>query len=370
MGVVVMGVGICGAFPTSSGLSYRELIAKAAMAAYEEAGVTAEQIEGAVSCEEDFISGYSIADEYTPDQLGMVRKPVYTINGDFTHGICSAVMQIQTGRFKLLVVEGYSKASNLLTKDEILHFALDPTYNRFGLSPHYLAGIEMQQFVQNSVFSAADVAEIAARSRRRCLGNPLAPYGEKLSTADVLGSRPLATPVTELMVARPADAAVIVVLGSEEVALETASKPVYISGTGWASGNSIIERRAHYVSRGTQLAAQTAYAEAAITAPESELDLAYVADLYAHRQLMHMEALGLGPEFLPFINPDGGAQGMGDLFEATGGARFYDAVRQLRGEAGAHQVEGAKTALVHGWRGLPTDSCAVVILDANGGSHE
>jgi acetyl-CoA C-acetyltransferase len=139
MGVVVMGVGICGSFPASGGLSYRELIAKAATAAYQEAGVSADQVEGAVSCEEDFTSGYSIADEYVPDQLGMVRKAVYTINGDFLHGICSAAMQINTGRYKLLVVESYSKASNNLTKDEILHFALDPTYNRFGVSPHYLA---------------------------------------------------------------------------------------------------------------------------------------------------------------------------------------------------------------------------------------
>jgi acetyl-CoA C-acetyltransferase len=59
---------------------------------------------------------------------------------------------------------------------------------------------------------------------------------------------------------------------------------------------------------------------------------------------------------------------MGDLFEATGGARFLDAVQQLRGEAGAHQIGGAGTALVHGWRGLPTDTCAVAILDAERGA--
>jgi acetyl-CoA C-acetyltransferase len=305
-----------------------------------------------------------------PDQLGMVRKAVYTINGDFLHGICSAAMQINTGRYKLLVVESYSKASNNLTKDEILHFALDPTYNRFGVSPHYLAGIEMQQLVETSPYSESDIAEIAARNRTRAMANPLSPYGAKLNTGDVLGSRPIATPVTELMVARPADAAVCVVLGSEETADEYAAKPVYLSGTGWASGNSIIERRDHFASEGTKLAAQMAYEEADCISPEDELDVAYVSDLYAHRQLMHLDALDLSTEFLPFVNCDGGSQGMGDLFECNGGARFYDAVRQIRGEAGPHQVRGAKKALVHGWRGVPTDSCAVVVLDANGGHHE
>jgi hypothetical protein len=61
---------------------------------------------------------------------------------------------------------------------------------------------------------------------------------------------------------------------------------------------------------------------------------------------------------------------MGDLYEANGGARFYDAVKQLRGQAGSHQVQDAKTALLHGWRGLPTDTCSVVVLDAEGGNNE
>lgn len=370
MGVVVMGVGICGTFPASGGLSYREMIAKAATMAYEDAGVKAEQIDGAVSCEEDFISGYSISDEYVPDQLGMVRKPVYTVGGDFLQGIASAVMQIQTGQFKTLVVESYSKASNILTKDEILHFALDPAFNRFGVSPHYLAGIEMQQFLESSAYCEEDVAEIAAYNRSRAIGNPLACYSSNVEADDILGSRLISSPVTELMIARPADAAVVVVLGSEEAAQECPQSPVFVSGTGWSSGNSIIERRAHDNSDGTELAARMAYEEAGISVPEQELDLAYVSDLYAHRQLMHLDALGISSNFLPQVNPDGGSQAMGDLYEANGGARFYDAVKQLRGQAGSHQVQDAKTALLHGWRGIPTDTCSVVVLDAEGGNNE
>ena len=60
--------------------------------------------------------------------------------------------------------------------------------------------------------------------------------------------------------------------------------------------------------------------------------------------------------------PNTGSLGMGDLYEGNGGARLYDAVQQVRGNAGAHQVSGAKRAVIQGWRGLPTDSCAVVIL--------
>lgn len=358
MGVAVMGIGICGFTPTSTGLSYREMIAKAAKMAYTDAGVTIDQIDGAVSVEEDLISGYSIADEYTPDQLGMVLKPVYTIPGDFLHGLGSAVMQINTGRFNIVVVEAYSKASNILTKDELLRFAFDPIFNRFKVSPHYLAGIEMNSFMFEAGYTPEQVAEVVVKNKYNAIGNPLAPYGGEYTIADVLGARPVADPITELMIARHADGALVVVLGTDEMAREYSSDPIFIAGTGWGSGNSIIERRNHAVSVGTEIAAAQAYKEAGIGDPAEEIDAFYVSDLYAHRELMHLEALGVSACSSVIVNPDGGALGGGDLFEVTGGARFYEAVKELR------NGQGAERLLVHGWRGLPTDSCAVAILDA------
>ncbi len=366
MGVCVMGVGISGIAPTSTGVSYREMIKSAAEAAYQDAGIEAEDLDGAVSIEEDFISGYSIADEYVPDQLAVVRKPVYTICGDFLQGLASAVMQIQTGRFKRVVVESYSKASNVLEKDELLSFAYDPVFERLGVSPHYLAGVEMQRFLDMSMHTMGDVAEVVSRNRARAIANPLAPYGARISPADVLASRPVATPVTEPMIARHSDVAVCFVLGTDETVETCKNKPIWISGTGWASGNSIVARRNHGVSVGSVLAGRMAYAEAGIELPHEELDVYYVNDLYAHRQLMHMDALGLTDDQLPVINPNGGILGMGDTFESNSGVALYDAILQLRGHAGAHQVAGARRALVHGWRGLPTDTAAVTILDAEG----
>lgn len=369
MNVVVMGVGYCGSFPTSTGLSYRELIQRAATMAYQDAGVSPEEVDGAVSVEEDFISGYSIADEYVPDQLGMVRKPVYTIPGDFLHGLSSAVMQLKTGEFKTVIVQTYSKASNILTKDEVLTFGYDPVFGRLGVSPHYLAGIEMQHFLDCSHYDAADVAEVVVRNKANAVGNPMAPYSGHMSVEDILMGRPVASPITEPMIARHADAAFCVVLGVGDDAIQRSGSPVLITGTGWGSGNSILERRDHAFSAGTAIAGKMALDEAGIDVPEDDVDLFYVSDLYAHRQLMHLDALGLPEKVFPYVNVDGGAQGSGDLFEATSAPRFYDAVKQLRGEAGAHQYADVETALVHGWRGLPTDSCAVVVLEGQGGAE-
>lgn len=362
MGVALLGMGICGFTPTSTGLSYREMIAKAAKMAYRDAGVTIDQIDGAVSAEEDFPSGYSIADEYVPDQLGMVRKPVYTIPGDFMHAVASAAMQIETGRFDILVVESYSKASNMLTKDEMVRFAFDPVFNRFGLSPHWLAGLELNSFLSETGYAIEEVAEVVVKNRAAAVANTNAPYGDNFSVDDVLGSRPVSLPLTELMCAQYADGAVIAVLGSDEAARRFATKPAFISGIGWGSGNSILERRDHSFSIGTAIAAERAYKESGVNNPAQEIDAFFVSDTYAHRQLMHMESLGVSDNYEQVVNPDGGVLGGGDMFEATGGARLYAALSQLRGEAGRCQIN-AERVMVHAWRGVPTDSCVVAILD-------
>jgi acetyl-CoA C-acetyltransferase len=366
MGVAIMGVGICGFTPTSTALSYREMIAQAARMAYTDANITIDQIDCAVSVEEDFVSGYSIADEYAPDQIGMVRKPVYTIPGDFLHGLGSAVMQINTGEYKIVIVEGYSKASNILTKDDLLRFAYDPVFNRFGITAQFLAGIEMRSFLSEYGYSLENVADVVVKNRGKAVANSNAPYGIKLSAEDVLNARPVATPVTELMFPRHSDGAIVVVLGTDDVARDLAPMPVYISGTGWGSGNSIIERRDHATSIGTEIAAEIAYKEAGVSNPMQDLDALFVSDLYAHRELMHLQALGTAGFDPDSVNPNGGSLGVGDLFESNGGARLVEAVTQLRGEAGACQVD-CERVLVHGWRGLPTDSCAVAILDAERG---
>jgi len=362
MGVAVLGMGICGFTPTSTGLSYREMIAKAAKMAYKDAGVTIDLVDGAVSAEEDFPSGYSIADEYVPDQLGMVRKPVYTIPGDFMHAVASAAMQIETSRFDILVIESYSKASNVLTKDEMTRFAFDPVYNRFGVSPHWLAGLELNSFLGESEYTIEEVAEVVVSNRGAAISNIASPYGDNFTIDDILDARPVALPLTELMFAGHADGAVIAVVGSDEAARKYARKPAYLAGIGWGSGNSILERRDNSFSAGTAIAARRAYEEAGVVSSSDEIDAFFVSDLYAHRQLMHLEALGVHGTQKPVVNPNGGALGGGDLFEATGGARLYEALSQLRGESGPCQT-AAERVLVHAWRGIPTDSCVVAILD-------
>ena len=127
----------------------------------------------------------------------------------------------------------------------------------------------------------------------------------------------------------------------------------------------------------TKLAAGMAYKNAGIKNPKGEFDFAEVDDSCSFKELQHLEALGLykpgesGKKTLAGetsrdgkfrVIASGGSLGMGYLLDATGLARLAMATFQLRGEAGSMQLKRAKSAVVHGWRNIPTASAAVLTL--------
>jgi acetyl-CoA C-acetyltransferase len=61
-------------------------------------------------------------------------------------------------------------------------------------------------------------------------------------------------------------------------------------------------------------------------------------------------------------NVSGGSLGMGHLLEASGAARTYEVLLQLRGDAGRRQLKKTNIGLAQSWRGVPTTTGAVVIL--------
>jgi len=112
--VAIVGIGYAGFRTTSTDLSYREMIFEAATKCYEDAGgIHPQSIDSFVASSEDFMEGISIADEYVPDQLGAVLKPVQSIAGDSLQGLASAVMQIQGGQQSIVATSAFSKVSNL-----------------------------------------------------------------------------------------------------------------------------------------------------------------------------------------------------------------------------------------------------------------
>lgn len=379
--VAIVGIGWAGYSPLTPELSYKELMYEAAVRAYEDAGVDPRSdVDTFVTAAEDFYEGTSIFDEYVPDQLGAAQRPVQTIAGEGLHALASAYMQILTGQFQTAVVECHSKASNILTFPQIQAYAMDPAMNRpLAVNPAFIAGLEMQRYLHASGTTHEQCAQVVVKNRSNALRNPSAAYGAALTRADVLGSAPIAEPLTRLEAAQHADGAIVLVLADAERASALSPLPIWISGMGWANGAFALESRdwasVSYVTE----AARIAYRQAGIENPTAAVDFAEVDDAFAYKELQHLEAAGLfdtgqaGPATtdgttaadgtLP-VNVSGGTLGEGHLLDASGLARVLETVQQLRGEAGARQLPDASTGLIVGWRGVPTTSGAVAILTA------
>ncbi|MEW6567914.1 MAG: acetyl-CoA acetyltransferase [Chloroflexota bacterium] len=379
--VAIVGVGWAGFRPTTPDLSYKELMYQAAVRAYADAGVDPRRdIESFVTVAEDFHEGTSIFDEYVPDQLGGVLKPVHTIGGDGLHGLATAYMLIRTGLFDVVAVEGHSKASNVLTLPHITAYAQDPVLNRpLGWNTEFIAGMEMNRYLHDSDTTREQCAAVVVKNRRNALRNPLASYAAEVSVDEVLAGPPLAWPLGRREVAPLADGAVVTVLASEERARHLSGKPVWVLGAGWCNDAPSLESRDWERAVYAAEAAARAYRQAGITQPDVDIDFAEVDDSYAYKELQHLEALGLARAgeagllleegafdrdgMLP-VNASGGSLGVGHLLDASGLMRALEVVLQLRGQAGEHQLEEVKVGLAQSWRGLPTTSGAVVVLGA------
>jgi len=376
--VAIIGIGIEGLSPLSPEYSYREMIHAAAVRAYADAGIEPDDIDSAVTVAEDLFEGVSIFDEYTPDQLGVVLKPIHTIAGDSLQGLGAAALQIATGAFDIIVLEAHCKASNISDIGELETYALDPTWNRqLGYPAEALAGMEMARFLHDSGNTVEHCARVVVNNRSHALANPRGAFGGETSVDAVLGSHPEFAPLRAAEKAPAADGAIVLVLAGREAATSAGRRPVWIEGLSWSSDHAAIEARDLGRAGYCEQAAGRAFTMAGIDDPKSAFDFVEVDDRYAFKQLQHLEALGLcaagesgprtgdgdfGPGGALPVNPSGGSLGAGHLYDAAGLYKVAESVQQLRGDAGALQIADANRCLVQSWRGVPTATGGVAVL--------
>ena len=350
--VAVVGVGWSGFSPTTEGVSYKELMFAAARAAYLDADVDPRtQVDSFVCASEDFEEGTSIFDEYVPDQLGAVQRPVQTVASDGLFALATAVMLIRSGIASTVAVEAHSKASNVVSHGRVARFAMDPVLNRpLGVPALAIAGLEMRRYLHSSDRTVADCDEVAERNRAHASSNRRASYASAPPDAGAL----LWDPLTAGQASRSVDGCVVMVLSGQERA---GSDPVWVEGVGWNQDAPSLESRDWDRAAATMRAAEQAYERAGVT--PADIDSVEVDDTYAYKQLQHLDALGLAGLDPGRVNRSGGALGEGHLHEANGLARALACVERLRAGEGT-------TALAQAWRGVPSSSAAVAVFGRGG----
>jgi acetyl-CoA C-acetyltransferase len=379
MTVAIVGVGHTDFRSTTPDVSFKEQMFEAAAKAYQDAGVNPRKDVGSfITGAEDYWEGYSIFDEFVPDQLGATLRPVCTISGDGLQALLTGAMQVETGLMDVVAIESHSKASDMLSFTGIVSHGLDPVYNRsLNVNPFFVAGLEMRKFLSESKSTKEQCARVVTKNKLNAMDNPIAAYPAVMSVDEVMKSEMVSDPLSRRDISPLADGAIVLVLASEKKAKELSENPIWLKGMSWISETPWLESRDWSDATYARLSSKKAYKMADITNPQKQLDLVEVDDWFSYKELQHLEAIGICEkgqagrllEQGQFdrngdtpVNVSGGRLGAGNLLEASSLQSVLECVIQLRGHAGKRQIKGARTAAAQSWRGVPTATGSMLVL--------
>ncbi|MFL6710053.1 MAG: lipid-transfer protein [Massilia sp.] len=374
--VFVTGVGMIPFAKPGASAPYDQMGAQAARLALEDAGIAYDEIEQAYA---GYVYGDSTSGQKALYAVGMSGIPIVNVNNNCSTGSTAlflARQAIASGAADCVLVLGFEQMSpgalgNVFNDRPSPFEPFDAATAalvgkpELPLALRYFGGAGLAHMQKYDTPLSA-FASIRAKASRHAVNNPLALFKKEVSVQDVLDA-PAIWPgvMTRLMACAPTCGAAAAVLVSEAFAKKRGLRSdVFIAAQAMTTdrpstfdAQDMMRVVGYDMSRE---AANKVYAQAGI-GPE-DLDVVELHDCFAHNELITYEALGLCPEggadkFIRdgdntyggriVTNPSGGLLSKGHPLGATGLAQCFELTHQLRGSAGARQVDGAKVALQH-----------------------
>ena len=381
--VGIIGIGH-GVFGRRSDATVQELAFEAFRAAMEDAGIEKKDLDASVIGSVPEYHKQRSLPGVVQEYLGLVPKPTWLTEVACASGsaaIRTAWMAINAGVHDIVAVIGCQKMTELSTP-EIL--ALMGRVGEvqwesiFGTTfPAYYA-LFARRHMHEFGTTHEQMLEVAVKNHFYGAKNSCALFQKEITMEKAMESEEIATPFHVYDCCANADGAACVILANEDKAKEISKKPVWLDGMGCATASMSVLRRPNLVGLpSASEAARIAY-EMAGVGPK-DINVAQVHDCFTIAEIMAYEDLGFCKkgEGGPFIeaketyiggkipvNIDGGLKAKGHPIGATGVSQTYEITKQLRGEAGERQVEGAEIGLTHNVGGIG-QYCFVQVLRRN-----
>ena len=370
--VGIIGFGQSKFVKTRVDVTFPELVREGAIMALEDAGVSIDDVDAVVyPLAPDALIGVGNAERWVIDALGAVGKPFMRVNNGGATGmsaVLTAWTHIASGFFDVVLVAGADRVSESSSAQSVLNKIWDVGYERaLPLNTITMLALSAQRYMHLYDSDETAMALVSVKNRFHASLNPNAHLRTTTTVEEVLASRTVAWPI-KLMDACPASTgAAGLVLVSEHYAKKNSLKPAWIRGLGqntetYWMGNRVGPKAIgdHADADALAVAFQLAYDQAGISNPREQIDVAEIYAPFSSVELHVIEAAGLAdkgksPAGLAkgdftlggsgvTVNPSGGTQCTNPI-AVTGLVRVGEAVNQVLGRAGAHQVQGARVAI-------------------------
>ena len=374
--VRVAGVGMIPFTKPGASETYNVMGAKAAAAAFKDAGLPYEAVEQIYV---GYVYGDSTAGQAAVYPLGLSGVPIINVNNNCSTGSSALFLARQA------VESGMVDCALALGFEEMRPGALGAMFNDrpSPMERQFKEMIELQDFDKAAPGAAQffggagreysekygtrreTFAKIASKARVHAQHNPFALFKEQLSVEEVLGSPQIFGPLTRYQCCPPTCGAAAAIVCTPEFAKKHGVKAdVVIKAQAMTTDTkSTFEDHSMIKLIGYDMAKDAAnrvYEKAGIG--PKDIQVVELHDCFTANELLTYEAIGLTPEgtaekFIwdgdntyggKFVtNPSGGLLSKGHPLGATGLAQCAELVWQLRGQADKRQVEGVTHALQH-----------------------
>jgi len=334
-------------------------------------------LEDSVTCCSDHWDGQIGSSKNAQDVAGGDLRESDNVSTGGANAFFLAVARLLSGSCDTILVTAHCKESQGQV-GLIENMGFDPIYHRMlGLDFLSAAALQANRYMHKYAITSEQCAKVVVKNRGNAKNNPFSQAPLDLTVDDVLNSPVLAFPLKVLEVKPVSDGACAMILATESRAKKLTDKPVWVKGIANCYDSYYLGDRDLADCAALTNAAHRAYRMAEITNPRKEIDVVELSEYYSYQELLWLEGLGFcnkgeGGKLIDSgvtgmdrelpVNPSGGLlSGVPTMVDGL--SRIAEAALQLKGEGGARQISGARTALAHSVMGVAGQMHFATILE-------
>lgn len=338
----------------------RDLLVEAGDACLRNGGVEASELDhlyvsNMASGEFEGQTGVSNMLAHDLGAVGAYTQRVDQTSASGGAGLYAACQSIVSGASEMTLLVGGEKMTHRSTGEatDIIASLTHPEEYKHGVTLPSFAGLTARLYLEEYDAPRESLGHIAVKNHRNGVDNPHAQFQREVDLETVLESPIVADPLRLYDFCPITDGSAALLVCSPDIASDYTAEYAVVSGIAGATDTHVVHERSDPTTmQGVVESGDRAFDRAGIDA--DDVDVAELHDMFTILECLQAEDLGFFEKgagweaamegvtardgALP-INTSGGLKSKGHPLGASGVAQVYELYEQVRGEAGARQVD-------------------------------